>query len=142
MKKLFFLMIATLGTMSLSAQPTLISSNDLPADAQKFLTENFKEKVEYVKKDNKFFDEYEVRLADGTEIEFDSKGNWKEVESKKNALPTGFIPAKIQKYAADKFPNTHIKKIERGVLGKYEVKLSNGLELEFNSDGDFKRIDD
>ena len=38
---------------------------------------------------------YDVLLADGTEIEFSSRGEWKEVDGKRTALPTSFIPAQI-----------------------------------------------
>jgi len=39
------------------------------------------------------------------------------------------------------FPNTAIKKIEKKRFG-YDVELINGLDLEFDSKGNFKRIDD
>nr|WP_242499231.1 PepSY-like domain-containing protein [Flavobacterium sp. 140616W15] len=47
---------------------------------------------------------------------------------------------KIVSYINTNFANTTITKIDKGTWG-YEVNLSNGLELEFNSKGNFIRID-
>lgn len=136
----FFLLIG----MSSNAQESIISKNELPQVAQKFIEDNFsKNTLEYVKMDKENFStDYKIKFADGTEIEFDSKGEWMEVDGNKTNIPSGFIQKSILNYVKEKFPNTQIVKIEKGRFGKQEVKLSNGLELEFNSKGEFKRIDD
>lgn len=130
--------------MSANAQESIITKKELPQSAQKFISDNFsKSTIDYVKMDKEVFStDYKVKFTDGSEIEFDSKGAWMEVDGNKNTIPTGFIQKNILTYVKDKFPNTHIVKIEKGRFEKQEVKLSNGLELEFNSKGDFKRIDD
>lgn len=130
--------------MSANAQESIITKKELPQSAQKFISDNFsKSTIDYVKMDKEVFStDYKVKFTDGSEIEFDSKGVWMEVDGNKNTIPTGFIQKNILTYVKDKFPNTHIVKIEKGRFEKQEVKLSNGLELEFNSKGDFKRIDD
>ena len=91
--------------------------------------------------DDYFSKEYKVYLANGTKVEFDGDGAWKEVDGKRNAIPTGFIPAKISNYVKRSFPNTTITKIERD-RKEIEVKLNNGLELKFDKNGNFKKIDD
>lgn len=140
MASVFFLLIG----INLNAQETIISKNELPQVAQKFISNNFsKSTVDYVKMDKDVFStDYKVKFTDGTEVEFDSEGVWTEIDGRKTAIPTHFIQKSILTYVKDKFPNTQIVKIEKSRFGKQEVKLSNGLELEFNSDGVFKRIDD
>lgn len=130
--------------MSANAQESIITKNELPKTAQKFISDNFsKSTIDYVKMDKEVFStDYKVKFTDGSEIEFDSKGVWMEVDGNRNTIPTGFIQKNILTYVKDKFPNTQIVKIEKGRFEKQDVKLSNGLELEFNSKGDFKRIDD
>ena len=136
----FFLLIG----ISSNAQESIISKSELPKVAQKFISDNFsKNTLEYVKMDKETFStDYKVKFSDGAEIEFDSKGEWTEVDGNKTPIPTEFIQKSIRNYVKNKFPNTQIVKIEKGRFGKQEVKLSNGLELEFNSNGEFKRIDD
>lgn len=130
--------------ISSNAQESVITKNELPQTAQKFISDNFsKSSIDYVKMDKEILStDYKVKFTDGSEVEFDSKGEWMEVDGNKTNIPTGFIQKSILTYVKAKFPNAQIEKIEKGRFGKQEVKLSNGLELEFNSKGEFKRIDD
>lgn len=136
----FFLFIG----ITLHAQESIISNNELPQAAQKFIEDNFSNSsIDYIKMDKETFStDYKVKFTNGVEVEFDSKGEWMEVDGNKTNIPTGFIQKSILTYVKAKFPNAQIEKIEKGRFGKQEVKLSNGLELEFNSKGEFKRIDD
>lgn len=136
----FFLFIG----IALNAQESIISNNELPQAAQKFIEDNFSNSsIDYIKMDKETFStDYKVKFTNGVEVEFDSKGKWMEVDGNKTNIPTGFIQKSILTYVKGKFPNAQIEKIEKGRFGKQEVKLSNGLELEFNSKGEFKRIDD
>lgn len=129
---------------TLNAQESIISKDKLPQTAQKFISDNFSQNsIDYVKMDKETFStDYKVKFTNGVEVEFDSKGKWMEVDGNKTNIPTGFIQKSILTYVKGKFPNAQIEKIEKGRFGKQEVKLSNGLELEFNSKGEFKRIDD
>ena len=58
-----------------------------------------------------------------------------------NRVSAEAIPMKITEYLQRSFPNTFIKEIKKN-RNKIEVEISNGLELEFTKEGDFKRIDD
>ena len=60
---------------------------------------------------------------------------------KKNAIPSKIVKSSIANYVKEKFPNTHIVKIEKEIFNREEIKLSNGLELEFNSKGEYVKID-
>ncbi len=142
-KTMLILMIFTAG-ISLNAQETIIKQSELPKTAQDFISKNFSgKKVIQAEKDSGITKtEYEVRLDDGTKIEFDGKGNWKEVDGKdKAAIPTGFISDKITSYVSKNFPTHKISKIEKDAA-KIEVELTNGLDLKFSSNGDFLKIDD
>ncbi|MFP3592362.1 PepSY-like domain-containing protein [Chryseobacterium sp. SIMBA_038] len=126
------------------AQDRAISPNQLPKTAKNFLAANFKGiAASSVIEDNEIFgvDEYKIRLTNGMKVEFDSKGNWKEVDGEHQKIPYGFIPAAIRNYVAKSFPNTHIIQIERKSWS-YKAELSNGIDLEFDKNGNFKRIDD
>lgn len=128
--------------LSANAQKLVITKTALPITAQAFLKNHFgSKKPTYILEDKDLLSkEYKVQYADKTEIEFDKKGNWKEVDGKNNKIPNSIIPKPIATYVKTHFAKEKITKIEKETLG-YEVKLSNGLELKFNSKGDFKRID-
>lgn len=126
-----------------NAQESIITKERLPQKAQKFISDNYsKSTVDYVVMDKEFLSvDYKVRFTDGSEIEFNSDGEWVEVDGKKAPISTGFIAKGILSYVKQNFPNAQIIKIEKSRLGKQEVKLSNGMELEFNSKGKFIRFD-
>jgi hypothetical protein len=85
--------------------------------------------------------DYTVLLSDGSKVEFDSKGKWESVENKKSGVPASVIPAKIKEYVATNYPSLLIVKIEKSMYG-YEVELSNDLDLKFDANGNFQRVDD
>jgi hypothetical protein len=123
------------------AQKTVIKKEVLPANAQTFLKTHFgSKKPSYIIQDKELLStEYKVQFDNKIEIEFDKKGNWKEVDGKNSKIPASIIPKKITSYVKTNFPKEKITKIEIGSSG-YEVKLTNGLELKFNLKGDFTKI--
>ena len=130
-------------TLTSFAQDQPINYNQVPQAGQKFINKNFgaKQVGSVLLDDDYFSKEYKVYLANGTKIELDGNGAWKEVDGNRNAIPTSFIPAKISNYVKKSFPNTKITKIEKD-RNSFEVKLTNGLEVQFDGNGNFKRIDD
>ena len=122
-----------------------ISFKELPDEAKVFLKGNFGgEKILWAHEEYEYTHDkkhYEVHLSDGTEIEFDKMGVWKEIDCKFKPLPKNIIPKKIQKFLSETYPDTKSVKIERDLYG-YEVKLSNGRELVFDDNGDFIRFDE
>ena|SRR5690606_20662132 len=148
MNKLNFLKVAVLGIFAFSfeanAQETVITQNELPEVAQAFITDHFPgQKISRAIKDVEYRikTEYEVYLDNNVKVEFDGKGNWKDVDGNNAAIPTKFIPEKILHYVAQNFPTQHITQIEKS-SSKFEVALLNGPDLEFNAKGSFLRIDD
>ena len=125
---------------------TVIQEGEIPQAIHKFLSENFaKEKISVAKKDGGILfissPSYDVILTNGTKIEFDSKGNWKEISIKSEPIPQALIPTKIANAVASKFPNAKIISIEKD-RKNFEVKLSNNYELELSEDGKILDIDD
>lgn len=84
--------------------------------------------------------EYDVYLNDGTQIDFDANNQWDQVESMKG-VPAFFIPKGIANYVKSNYQNTLITKINKEYHG-YEIELANGVELNFDSSGNFMGMDD
>ncbi|KFF09715.1 PepSY-like domain-containing protein [Flavobacterium hydatis] len=140
---LFTCLIAGLTfSLSANAQKTVITKTALPLKAQTFLKTHFTgQEPTYILEDKETFSkDYKVQFANNIEVEFDAKGNWEEVDGNHAEIPISIIPKNIVSYVKSNFANTIITKIDKGTWG-YEVNLSNGLELEFNSKGNFIRID-
>lgn len=146
MKKILFLAIALIAsslTFSAAADEA-IQPSQLPKAARMFIAKFFPtDKVVKAEKDRDIFSVYyEVDLSSGAEIDFDAKGNWQEISCKKaqTAVPTPILPQSITTYVNSNYPGQYVAKIERK-YNKYEVDLSNGVELIFDKDGNFLRID-
>ena len=84
--------------------------------------------------------EYEVLLSDGTIIEFDSKGVWKEMKCT-DGLPVTLVPMNITRYVTERFPKQLIIKCEKMRRG-YEIELANGLEIQFDLQGRVTHVDE
>ncbi|PAM94053.1 hypothetical protein B4N84_13290 [Flavobacterium sp. IR1] len=136
------LIAGILFSLSANAQKTVIAKEALPANAQTFLKSHFgTKKPSYIIEDKELLStEYKVQYNKTIEIEFDKKGNWKEVDGKGSKIPTSIIPKKIISYVRSNFSKEKITKIEIEKSG-YETKLTNGLELKFNMKGDFIKVD-
>ena len=96
--------------------------NELPQVSRTFLNNYFDgNKVSHIKIDKDLFlvDSYDVILTDGTSVEFNRDGEWKEVKSFGQKIMT----------------------VERGKR-KVSVDLANGLELKFDLNGNLIDIDD
>lgn len=121
------------------ASDRVITANQLPAAAQTFINQTFPgATIMYAEIDD---GKYEVHLNDGTEINFDRKGNWDKVDCKLKAVPAHLIPATIASNVETQFSGTVITKIDKERYG-YEIELSNGLDLKFNRQGMLSEIDD
>ncbi len=119
-----------------------IDRSDLPEPAQEFLTKYFpKAKVGLVKTDRHLLrkTDYDVKLVNGTKIEFNNAGKWTSVDCKGKEVPSGIIPKAIANYVKKNYPDVKIVKIEKSAT-KYEVELSDDVELTFNALGQFKSV--
>ena len=98
MKKFLSLLVLALVAVQFSFAKDVITKdmNQLPLPARNFINSNFtKPQVAHIKIDKDMMEstKYEVLLMDGTEIDFDSKGNWEEVSAKKGqTVPVSIVP--------------------------------------------------
>lgn len=146
MKNVFQSVIAGVMLMGLHAcaQKTEISVTELPKNAQTFLSKKSfpNQAASYVIKDKEITEtEYTVMLSGGTEIEFDEKGEWKEIDGNKSALPDIVIPTSILNYTTQHYKGVGVEKIEKKPYG-FKIELLNGLEIEFDKQGKFIGVDD
>lgn len=139
-----FALVVAFATAACAKDTYAHDASVLPEAAKTVIANNFKAKVSLVKieKDWGRVSEYEVILTDGTEISFDSKGNWDNIEtSNTSAVPSKMIPKAIRDYVAKTQPGMRIVGIDKERSG-YEVELSNGVDMKFDKNGNFTRYDD
>lgn len=144
MKKLILLTVSLfmgLGTI-FAGHDRPIKVEQLPEKAQKFLTTYWNDvKVVKAEMDKDGLEvTYDVYLENNTKIEFDKRGEWKEIKSPMTEIPKGVIMQNILDYVANNYSGSRIEKIKRE-HHHYEVELTNDIELKFNKRGKFKRID-
>lgn len=110
-----------------------ISMDKLPKAAQTFIMKNLTtDNVTSIMMDDDM--DYWVMWKDGTKVEFDKMGMWKDIESGKGgSVPMSVIPKEIQTVLMASHKGVMVKKIEKESSGGYELKLSDGKELKFNS---------
>ena len=87
------------------------------------------------------WDDYKVVYNTGEKVEFRKNGEWKELSCTGKGVPTALIPAQIKANVKSSFPGAVIIKIDRDRDG-YDVKLNNGMELEFNKRFQLVDMDD
>lgn len=133
MKKIkFFLLMAMVMTMSLTMSADddrVITYDQLPQAAQTFLKAHFAAKVPLVVTAD--WDDFTIRYESGEKIEFNRSGEWKDIECYSSKVPNVIVPAQISTYISQNYPGKSIIKLERH-RSVYEVKLNNGMEIEFN----------
>lgn len=146
MKKIVAMVVMALFAVQAAMADDVVTRdvNKLPAPAREVIAKYFPQaKVSYIKIDKDLFKSpiYEATLTNGTEIEFGSKGEWLEVDCKKETVPAYFISNEISRYIGTNFAGHSIVQISRDRKG-YDVELSNGLEVKFDRNGNFLRLDD
>jgi len=146
LKVIFIAIMAVIATATCSARDEYSTDvNVLPAAAKTVISKHFPNlRVNHIKIDKHSFggNEYDVVLSDGTEIDFDSKGNLEEVDcGSSGKVPDALMLKSVRDYVAKSYPGQNIIKYEVKRNG-YEVELDNGLELVFSRQGEFRHIDD
>ena len=126
MKRLSVLAAAMLsfGILTASADnDTPITFEQLPASAQTFITAHFpKHKLAYAKEERDLMKvSYDVVFSDGTKLEFDKNGEWKEVDTKPATVPSAIVPERIATYIRTHYPDAAIVAIDRTQIGRAHV---------------------
>lgn len=135
MKRIIFLLTAIFMVTSaaLADNDKPITVEQLPAAAKQIIADYFPNaKVSFAKMETDIFEKsYEVIFTDGNKLEFNSKGEWTEVNCKFTQVPEGIVPQQIRNYISSNYNEVKIVEIERD-RRDYEVKLGNGMELTFD----------
>ncbi len=141
----FFLAVLVcmlLQTTVAMADDVVIPVSQLPEAAKSFVQKQFpKQKISRAEKDIDGIVNYEVRLSNGAELDFDKDGNWQKIDCKRKAVPAVLVPNAISSYVKQNYPKSIILKIEKKQFG-YEIDLSKGPDLNFDQKGTFIGIDD
>lgn len=144
LRKIIIMIVMMVGTISvfgaLPFDKYSINRNDLPEAAKEMLDEYFpKAKVSMIKVDRHLLKktDYDVKLTNGTKIEFSNKGKWTNVDCKKKSVPESLVPKAIRNSVAKKYAGEKIVRISRSSL-YYTVGLSNDKNLKYDRLGIFQ----
>lgn len=83
---------------------------------------------------------FEVKFNDGAQIDFDSDGVWHEWKDAKG-LPKEVLPESIKTYLSKNYAATFATVIDKE-KDKIKIDLATDIDLEFDTNGNFVRIDD
>lgn len=111
-----------------------ITVDELPQKSLEFIRKYFPQnEISFAKEERDFWDKkYEVVFVNGEKIEFSKNGEWKEVKCQYSTVPEAIVPQPIKDQLAKQHPEAKVLKIERDKKG-YEIKLSNRMELKYNT---------
>tara|TARA_R100001369_G_scaffold92902_1_gene141216 strand:- start:34523 stop:35260 length:738 start_codon:yes stop_codon:yes gene_type:complete len=127
-----------------------VNISDLPKSITDFITANYPgisiEEAEIENNGN-----YEIELENDVELIFDADGNFLGVARDENDndqdedetdINPADLPQIIKDYIIANYPNNTIIEAEIEEDGSYEVTLNNGVELEFDENGNFVSLED
>ena len=142
MKKLSIL-TAFIAILCFGMTTAMAQNNNSNPEITKFVQQYFpKANVLMV---NAEWDEYEVRLSDGTQIEFTRASEWKKVDCEHATtytnVPAELVPVQISNYVKTSFANQSIVKIEKK-RRSWEIELNSELEIKFDKNFNVIKIDD
>lgn len=129
-----------LGLNAKAQDDRIISLDQLPQNAKEFLVKHFPDKTPMFLKED--WDDYEVVYASGEKVEFLKNGEWKKVDCRMAAVPAVLVPEQIKNQMQAHYPGVIITKIKKESYGGWEIKLTNGLEIDFNPQFVIIDIDD
>jgi hypothetical protein len=120
-----------------------VTFNQLPQAAQTFINTNYPdEKVAFATVDDDFIrPDYHVALVSGVMLQFEHGGSLEKIETRNGNIPAGIIPFQIIDMVKQYYPEAQITEYEIGKRS-YEVKLSNRMEMKFNTKFQIIELDD
>lgn len=146
MKKLMMI-IVLLATAILTFSATKSSEKQIPFEklpkmVQEFIHSHF-EGVNVVKcKVESPWTQFDVKMANGYELEFDRAGNWTEIQKNKGGLSSsllGLLPQRAYSYLQSNYSGIPVKEIKSQKKG-FKVTLNTQnekKEIYFSKDGRF-----
>ena len=146
MNQSFFLkssLVAIALTVSLisCAKDEVIPVSELPAEMKAYISTHFPSNtiLQVVKDVDGLTKTYDVLHSERISLEFNRQKEIIDIDSE-IALPNSVIPEQIRQYVTANYPSNVITDWELDDRNQ-QVQLNNGLDLKFNMNGDFLRID-
>lgn len=120
----------------------LLSFSEIPTEILEYKTAHFPENNIIRAIEETDFDvlTYELFLEGRFELDFNENLEIVEIEGV-TKLPDSVIPQSILEFVTQNYPNNYIIEWELE-QGYQKIELNNGIEIEFELNGDFIRIDD
>lgn len=135
----FLLLSAALLIPVLSfSQDRAVMLKNLPEKAQNFISKHFKGlTTSREKTDKEGYVTYETHLiqnGNDLNIIFDAQGNWRQIDCPAG-IPSDMVPKRIAHHILANYNGKDITRINQKT-NSYDILLSNGTKLEFDSFGD------
>lgn len=86
-------------------------------------------------------DTYSVSLNDGTEIDFNSWGDWEKTAFATGSRSPSVLPDNTRQYIDNEYPEEKIVSVERELKG-FLVVFENGERVRFDRQGEFREADE
>lgn len=137
-----FVSIFSVGHAAWPFDKYTIDRSELPQEAQDMLNEYFpKAKVSSIKVDKHLLKktDYDVKLTNGTTIEFSNAGKWTSVDCGKKEVPSGLLLKAITNSVNKKYPDCKVVKVVKKTTS-FEITLSDGVMLKYDRLGIFKGV--
>ena len=143
MKKYLSIVLTALSSLTACANEQVVTFDQLPEPAKAIVAAHFDaSQVAYMTLEKDLLNwEYYLKFNDGRLLEFNKVGELTKVDCQTKAVPDALVPQPVLEYVKANFPNAFITEWGRDDRG-YKAELNNGLDLEFNRNYEFLRIDD
>lgn len=127
-----------LGILAILASGITTDQNTLPKRVEMFISTYYpSSKIStFTMERDVFRKSYKVILTNGVCVDFDNNCEWRRIKGKgESKVAMAAVPAKIDQYLIDNYPENNIIQIERDKRSM-EVKLTKEIYLQFNNNGD------
>lgn len=134
--------LACAGTASAFIDSYVIKRDKLPEEAQEMLETYFpKAKVSLIKIDRHLLKktDYDVKMTNGTLIEFSNSGKWKVVDCGKREVPEELVPKAIRRWLNKNEPDLKVNMVQKKTAS-WLIRLSDGTVRKFDLLGTYKGI--
>jgi len=120
---------------------SVVQSDDLPGKASNFISTHYStvRTLQVVKERDDLKVNFHVYLENGTRLDFTKSGDIKEIDGT-TRIPDAILPSMIVSYVNTNYPAAFIRGWNPDDTDQ-EVKLSSDVELLFDSNGNFLRVD-
>lgn len=119
----------------------VVSTTDLPTEITNYVSTHFPDNdiLQVTKEKEGDRDAYELTLEGNIDLDFNGNNEITDIDGI-SELPDSVIPTEISQYVDENYPDNAITDWELED-GHQQVELDNRVELEFDPNGGFLRID-